>query len=348
MTVSVDPVRGLLRDHRALCERAVDPLEIAAGLEARGLTDRAAARFRHRDLFSLAEELYARAAAPAEADGPRRPRPRAADPGAGLRRVVRALLPLLPGALCAAGLRAGADRTVLAAATLAAVWLVLFRRTPVGPAGLLALPPLAHALGGDPFLDELLPGPQEVTSDAAATALALSFAVAPAAWSAAWFAARCRRRLAASRGVRGFAAGARPLLAAALGLYLAGLLAAQGVVRLLLGPSALGSTTALGLLLGIAVLLIGHGFRCAAAAGLAVAGGVEALAVALASASWLPGCGALGRPVASLVAAHGLTAVPVLACACAAAGLLVLAARSLTGPAAHHETASPTVLPNNC
>ncbi|MET9804774.1 hypothetical protein [Streptomyces sp. NPDC006368] len=55
-----DPVKALLDRHRVLCQRAVDPLEIAAGLEAHGLTDRTAARFRHRDVFSLAEELYAR------------------------------------------------------------------------------------------------------------------------------------------------------------------------------------------------------------------------------------------------------------------------------------------------
>ncbi|MFI8851524.1 hypothetical protein ACIGW3_15215 [Streptomyces sp. NPDC053499] len=59
-----DPVRVLLRSHRALCERAVDPLEIAAGLEASGVTDRTAARCRHRDVFSLAEEMYARAPHP--------------------------------------------------------------------------------------------------------------------------------------------------------------------------------------------------------------------------------------------------------------------------------------------
>ncbi|HET6357180.1 MAG TPA: hypothetical protein VFG16_23715, partial [Streptomyces sp.] len=55
-----DPVKALMHRHRELCERAVDPLEIAAGLEAHGITDRTAARFRHRDVFSLAEELYAR------------------------------------------------------------------------------------------------------------------------------------------------------------------------------------------------------------------------------------------------------------------------------------------------
>lgn len=64
-----DPVRSLMHRHRELCERAVDPLEIAAGLEAHGVTDRAAARYRHRDVFSLAEELFARV--PAVAGSPR-------------------------------------------------------------------------------------------------------------------------------------------------------------------------------------------------------------------------------------------------------------------------------------
>ena len=62
--------------HRDLCDGRVDPLEIAAGLEAHGVTDRTAARFRHRDVFSLAEELYARVP---RADGAaRRRRPPAA------------------------------------------------------------------------------------------------------------------------------------------------------------------------------------------------------------------------------------------------------------------------------
>ncbi|MCF3146028.1 hypothetical protein IQ293_22595, partial [Streptomyces platensis] len=55
-----DPVRMLMHRHQELCAHAVDALEIAAGLEAHGVTDRTAARFRHRDVFSLAEELYAR------------------------------------------------------------------------------------------------------------------------------------------------------------------------------------------------------------------------------------------------------------------------------------------------
>ncbi|MEU2394558.1 hypothetical protein ABZ607_28510, partial [Streptomyces sp. NPDC007369] len=88
-----DPVKILLHRHRALCERAVDPLEIAAGLEAQGITDRTAARFRHRDVFSLAEELYART--PREEEPPAAP---AAGP-ADARALRRFGLALLPGAL---------------------------------------------------------------------------------------------------------------------------------------------------------------------------------------------------------------------------------------------------------
>ncbi|MBZ4017424.1 hypothetical protein CCS38_17120 [Streptomyces purpurogeneiscleroticus] len=90
-------MRELMHRHRELCERAVDPLEIAAGLEAHGVTDRTAARFRHRDVFSLAEELYARvprAEAPAAA-------PRPADPAPLPSGRVRAALHMLPGALAA-------------------------------------------------------------------------------------------------------------------------------------------------------------------------------------------------------------------------------------------------------
>lgn len=73
---AADPVKALMHRHRDLCERAVDPLEIAAGLEAHGVTDRTAARFRHRDVFSLAEEMYARVSRDGE------PAQRPAPPGA--------------------------------------------------------------------------------------------------------------------------------------------------------------------------------------------------------------------------------------------------------------------------
>ncbi|MEU1909449.1 hypothetical protein ABZ550_36145, partial [Streptomyces hygroscopicus] len=93
-----DPVRALMHRHHELCARAVDPLEIAVGLEAHGVTDRTAARFRHRDVFSLAEELYARVPR-AEEPAP----PPAPEPGRALgARMGLGALWLLPGALCAA------------------------------------------------------------------------------------------------------------------------------------------------------------------------------------------------------------------------------------------------------
>ncbi|MFD7506711.1 hypothetical protein [Streptomyces sp. NPDC059850] len=136
---SVDPVRALMHRHRELCARAVDPLEIAAGLEAHGVTDRTAARFRHRDVFSLAEELYARV--PRDGDGdsgddaPCEPpsRPWAV-------RAALGLLALLPGGLAVATV-IGAYRTGTpvvgatgAALTAGALWLCL-RRGPLAVGG---------------------------------------------------------------------------------------------------------------------------------------------------------------------------------------------------------------------
>ncbi|MFF2816828.1 hypothetical protein ACFVT9_15055 [Kitasatospora cineracea] len=103
-----DPVRELLDANRDLCERAVDPLEIAAALEDSGLATDGAARYRHADVFGLAEELYARV--------PRRPpvreplppaEPLRALPLAALRGAGAHLLPLLP-ATVPGGLAGGA------------------------------------------------------------------------------------------------------------------------------------------------------------------------------------------------------------------------------------------------
>ncbi|NEC73254.1 hypothetical protein G3I25_16995, partial [Streptomyces rochei] len=113
--VAADPVKALMHRHRELCERAVDPLEIAAGLEAHGVTDRTAARFRHRDVFSLAEEMYART--PRDTDAP--PTPEEQSPARA--RAGWMPLALLPGALCAAavaGLRLTDGRPRLIAAVV--------------------------------------------------------------------------------------------------------------------------------------------------------------------------------------------------------------------------------------
>ncbi|KPH99368.1 hypothetical protein OK074_6051 [Actinobacteria bacterium OK074] len=163
---AADPVKALLHRHRDLCERAVDPLEIAAGLEAHGMTDRTAARFRHRDVFSLAEELYARVprdgdTAPWPNDPTGRPNapgtypgahPSAARSGATARPPYAGALPgspyprartwaplaLLPGTLCAAalvGLRLteGRPRLAVGAAGVLAVALGLHAALGRGP-----------------------------------------------------------------------------------------------------------------------------------------------------------------------------------------------------------------------
>src|SRR5690606_12951815 len=71
----------------------------AGGPEAHGITDRTAARFRHRDVFSLAEELFARV--PRDGDTAR------PDTTAPLKaRADWIVLTLLPGALCLASVLA--------------------------------------------------------------------------------------------------------------------------------------------------------------------------------------------------------------------------------------------------
>jgi len=369
-----DPVRTLLHRHRELCERAVDPLEIAAALEARGITDRTAARYRHRDVFSLAEELYARTPradgpldepltappAPAPPAGPDAPRRR----GARWARATRvALLPLLPGALCAATLYVphapapvgSAPPSVRIAATavgallvLLSAWLCLRATVPSGTAPTRATVLgscwlLGYALAGDRLLAWCLgdgvraaPLPAERW-----TPLALALAVAPAVWCARWFAARARRRLRTSRDLAEFAARTRPLLAAAVTLFTAALSAVVTAAHLALDgaalpdPLPLAAVTALGTLLFTAVLLTAHGFPAAAARGLAVACVLEAAALAAASAARRPGAAHLGRPVEALVDAWGPAAVPAAACTAAALVLLASAAGSLTAASAH-------------
>lgn len=122
-----DPVKALLHRHRELCERAVDALEVAAGLEAHGITDRTAARFRHRDVFSLAEELYART--------PRgeTPAPPPARTPAGPRAVRRFGCALLPGALAFAAAAAGTPWTGPLTVLLTAGALVWPGRRAGGP-----------------------------------------------------------------------------------------------------------------------------------------------------------------------------------------------------------------------
>ncbi|MFF8970471.1 hypothetical protein [Streptomyces sp. NPDC014995] len=361
---AADPVKGLMHRHRELCERAVDPLEIAAALEAHGVTDRTAARFRHRNVFSLAEEMYARV--PRDGDTP--PRPAAPDviPRA---RADWALLTLLPGALCAGtvvGLRLteGQTRLFVVIAGILAVVLALraaLRRGPLSPHGRTRAGRhrtggrtcwlLAYAALGDGVLRAAVAGgPDGVPTGvgdgswplATAPLVALALACAPAAWSAHLFAVRALRRLDSSRGLEEFAASVQPLLLGTFLLFLGALAALTGLCAAALGePAGHAQTLTLGALLFLARLLTVHGFTHAPALVLGAAGGAEAVALATVFAGRLPGCGFLATPVDALLAACGPAGVPALCCGAAALTLLVHAARTLTRASAHARTDQP-------
>ncbi len=353
---AVDPVKALMHRHRELCERAVDPLEIAAGLEAHGVTDRTATRFRHRDVFSLAEEMYARV--PRAGD----PAPQSEAPDTPRARADWALLTLLPGALCAAtlaGLRFTEGRPRLAVAVVGVFAISMGLRAAVRRGPLRAARAwhpttstrawtcglLAYALLGDGLLAAGIEGgpdgpptggPDSPWPIALASVLALTLAVVPAAWCAHLFAVRARRRLATSRGLEEFASSVRPLLLGVFGLFLCalgGLLAGSGAW---LGePPAYAAAGALGALLLLARLLTVHGFTHAPAVILAATGTAEALALVSVFAGRLPGCSLLARPVETVAAAWGPGSVPALVCGGAALVLLIHATRTLTRASAH-------------
>lgn len=355
-----DPVKALMHRHRELCEQAVDPLEIAAGLEAHGVTDRTAARFRHRDVFSLAEEMYARVSRDAETAP--QPTP-AATPGV---RADWVLLSLLPGALCAAtvtGLHLTEGRVRPAVATLGALAVALAVRAALGRGPLSPrshpAPPgtyashtpastrawtywlLAYALLGDALLTAALTGGLGGLSTAVrelptAPVLALTLACAPAAWCAHLFATGARRKLAASRGLADFTAAVKPLLLGTFALFLctlAGLVALCGTV--LREPAAHTTAVTLGALLLLAHLLTAHGFTHAPAVVLGAAAAAEAAALASVFASHLPGCAFLAVPADVVVAAWGPAGIPAAACGGAALVLLLHATRTLTRASAH-------------
>ncbi|MFZ4144247.1 hypothetical protein ACOZDZ_26500 [Streptomyces griseoincarnatus] len=357
---AADPVKVLLHRHRELCERAVDPLEIAAGLEAHGITDRTAARFRHRDVFSLAEELYARV--PRDADTAADASAAPAREGDRRRSVAVLLLPLLPGTLCAAALIAlarthGQTRLYAAAAGVVAVALALRAALRRGP---LALPHalasrsatgswtcwlLVYAVLGDGLLRTAVAGGPDGLPDgtaggdwpvALAPLLALTLAVAPATWTAGLFLTHARRKLAASRGLEDFAASVRPVLLSAVALFLGALAALVALCAPFLdaGPVAL-AVLALGVLLFVARLLTVHGFTRAPRVILMLTAVAQVLAPATVFAARLPGCAALGAPVEALTAASGPSAVPVLTCGAGALTLLVHASRTLARASAH-------------
>ncbi|WP_445526431.1 hypothetical protein [Streptomyces cyslabdanicus] len=356
---AADPVKALMHRHRELCERAVDPLEIAARLEAHGVTDRAAARFRHRDVFSLAEEMYARISRDAETP----PRHETTDvPRLGPGTVA---FGLLPGVLCAAavaGLRLTEGRTRLGVASLGVVAVGLGlravlrhgplraeRRTPHGPhtPGIRTRTCwlLGYALLGDGLLGAAVGGGPDGLPDGTATGawplttapvLALALACGPAAWTAHLFSVGARRKVTTSRGLEEFAASVRPLLLGMFGLFLGALAALLAVCGAVLDePAGYAQALTLGALLLLARLLTTHGFTRAPAVALGAAAAAEVTVQATVFTARLPGCGALATPVDTLVAAWGPGGVPALACGAAALALLLHATRTLTRASAH-------------
>lgn len=323
-----DPVKALMRRHHALCAGAVHPLQIAAGLEKHGIGDRVAAEYRHRDVFSLAEELHARVER--HEDPYDRPAPGPSDAG-----------------------RDGSERRPGACAALHAGW---------GTTGSLAwLWLLAYALAGDWAVTLLLHGrrglPAHVllavaATAAAPTALALACAVAPAAWCAHWFTARARRLLAASRGLAEFGRQVRPALLVAVVLFLGALLCFLWPARTALPaggplggptPPALAYTAlaALGGLFFLARLLAAHGLARAAVAATLAAAVAEAVPLGTLLAARLPGCEALRWPVGWAAGAFGPAAIPLVACALPALALLAHAVPALSRASVHGHADAP-------
>ncbi|GAA2131440.1 hypothetical protein GCM10009760_05190 [Kitasatospora kazusensis] len=303
-----DPVRELMDRHRALCEQAVDALDIAAGLEDSGLGPAEAARYRHVDVFALAEELYARV--------PRRP-PDPQPPARGThwqRRTGRALrssaLHALPCAVLL-GSRALPPPVALALLAVCGAWLARVaagrrerprpdRRSGSGyGAGVGS--GLGAGLGYGLGVALLLAVPLRAREPEAAFGLAAALGVGSVEWSAGWLRQAARDHLGSARTLAEFRARMRPALPVAVLLHLAVLavlcFAALSVLTVLAprpGPGGLlhqaalrasgaqwAGAAALGLLLVSAAVLRYSGRSAPAAAGLVGAGAGSALLTAL-------------------------------------------------------------------
>lgn len=316
-----DPVRAVMHRHQGMIAGAVDAWEIAAGLEAYGVNDGEARRLRHRDVFGLAEELYARV--------PRTVRvapvgERAA--GGARLGTRRTALHLLSGAGCvlAAGLPAAAAPVAVLVAV--AVWAALrggpLRVADGGGASLWAYGLIGFALYGPQAVTALAGRGRFDTGAGTAAFAALALSLAPAAALAGWFAVAARSQLAPSHGLAEFADAVRPRLAAALAGYAAALTALLLTAAAVAGSAPPAGPAALGVLLFTARLLAVHGHPATAAAGLASACAAEALTLLLAAA---PG---------HLAPAGGTAQAAV--CGAAAAVLAARAFRLLARAAAHH------------
>ncbi|MGW2371296.1 hypothetical protein [Kitasatospora sp. NPDC001683] len=238
-SANADPVREVMAEHRELCERAVDPLEIAAGLEEAGLGPDAAARCRHADLFSLAEELYARVPRRPPGPGPSGERRGGAVGRAALTAAVLATLP------CAGVVALGARWPVLLPAAVPLVLLpALTGPAPVesgpppcgpacpgelGPVGVPVRPAgsrwrpaaLGYGLGLAALLLLPLAAPGRDRPLAAALVLAAAVSAGSTERAARWYRQVGRGHLGAARTLAEFRARMRPVLPVAVALHLA-------------------------------------------------------------------------------------------------------------------------------
>jgi hypothetical protein len=206
--------------HQELFADAVDPLDLAEVLECSGIGPQTAGRYRHADVFSLAEELHARV--------PRRALAHPAAEGAWQRRAGPALaagaasaaVALLLWGLRVCGLPVPVGAQLVAFAVVAGP--SLGRGLPLSERALLAL-----GVGGLLALTQGVGPPQ----------LALAAGVGPAEWCARWY-----RHLGAghvcSRSSREFRSRMRPVLPAVLLVYLAVLAGITAAALALPGASA--------------------------------------------------------------------------------------------------------------
>ncbi|AXI79338.1 hypothetical protein [Peterkaempfera bronchialis] len=352
-----DPVRRLMERHRELCETATHPLEIAAGLEAAGVGPAAVARCRHADVFSLAEELYARV--------PRRPAALgaagAADPwrrraGASLLAAVLYALPCGAFAAIRAVAPQSSPLALLSAAAVAGVWYAATAletarwqggggRSHTGPPGpqptLRAIS--AAGIGAVLVMPLVLPfaGAGDPAPPTAPAALAVGMGAAE--WCARWFRHTGQVHLDTAATRREFRRRMAPVLPVAVALHLGAVALLTWAVLALLPPhGAAGSfggpqwaaQTAAALLLVLVLLLLRCGRTGPAAAGPALAVACTGLLLAVRTLPWdLPG--------RALLTAYDPVAVPLVGCGAAGALLLPWAWVALTRPGAHRGAPPP-------
>ncbi len=284
----------------------------------------------------------------------RDPRERAVDPSGAVpdtaARATWTLLALLPGAACLAtagalriteGVLGDGARALVTVAGALLACLALRACLAHGPlrapggtgrAGLYACWLLSYAVYGEGLLDQVMTGgPDGWWGGDPAPLLGLAVAVAPAAGCAHVFTLRAHRERAVSRTPEEFGAGVRPLLLAAVALFLGALLPLLHLADRALGGGGTGfAAVALGLLFFLARLLAAHGLPEPGAVALAAACAVEAAAPALALSARLPGLEPVAQPVNALVSVGGTGAVGALACGVAALGLLLYAPSALS------------------